>query len=113
MRTKIIIALGAVAGPLLLRNLYVILFNIPDEMEQGPIYRIFYYHLPAFLTAACCYLASLIGSVRIRSPQALNTALHTAGATGGSTGSPSPVGGKSLWMKCRSMRGSEPMRRSG
>ncbi|MBI2687394.1 MAG: cytochrome c biogenesis protein CcsA [Acidobacteria bacterium] len=63
MRTKLILALGAVAGPLLLRNLYVIMFGVPDEMEQGPIYRIFYYHLPAFLTAAACYFGALVASV--------------------------------------------------
>jgi heme exporter protein C len=63
MRAKVILALGAVALPLLLRNLYVILFQLPDEMEQGPIYRIFYYHLPAFLTAAICYTTALVASV--------------------------------------------------
>ena len=63
MRTKVIVGLGLVAGPLLLRNLYVIMFGVPDEMEQGPIYRIFYYHLPAFLVAACGYLTALVASV--------------------------------------------------
>ncbi len=63
MRTKVILGLGAVALPLLLRNLYVIMFLVPDEMEQGPIYRIFYYHLPAFLVAACGYLTALVASV--------------------------------------------------
>ena len=63
MRTKVILGLGAVALPLLLHNLYAILFLVPDEMEQGPIYRIFYYHLPAFLTGACCYLTALVASV--------------------------------------------------
>lgn len=63
MRRKIILALGAVALPLLLRNLYVIMFLVPDEMEQGPIYRIFYYHLPAFFTAALCYLTAMVTSI--------------------------------------------------
>jgi heme exporter protein C len=56
------LGIGAVAGVMLLRNLYVILFNMPDELEQGPIYRIFYYHLPAYFTAMCCYLTALIAS---------------------------------------------------
>lgn len=64
MRTKLIWTTLAVAGALLLRNLYVIMFNIPDEMEQGPIYRIFYFHLPAFFTAAMCYATSLVASVQ-------------------------------------------------
>jgi len=63
MRTKVILALGAVTLPLLIRNLHVILFGVPDEMEQGPIYRIFYYHLPAFLTAAICYFTAMVASV--------------------------------------------------
>ena len=63
MRRKVILALGAVALPLLLRNLYVIMFLVPDEMEQGPIYRIFYYHLPAFFTAALCYLTAMVTSI--------------------------------------------------
>ncbi len=63
MRTKVIVGLGLLAGPLLLRNLYVIMFGVPDEMEQGPIYRIFYYHLPAFLVAICCYTTALVTSV--------------------------------------------------
>jgi heme exporter protein C len=63
MRTNVIIGLGALAGLLLLRNLYKILFGLPDEMEQGPVYRIFYYHLPAFFTAAVCYLTALVCSI--------------------------------------------------
>ena len=41
MRTKVILALGAIGLPLLIRNLYVIMFLVPDDMEQGPVYRIF------------------------------------------------------------------------
>ncbi|MFN9895104.1 MAG: cytochrome c biogenesis protein CcsA, partial [Acidobacteriota bacterium] len=63
MEKNIRIGIGALAGLLLLRNLYVILFNLPDEMDQGPIYRIFFYHLPAYFTAMCCYLAALAASV--------------------------------------------------
>lgn len=63
MEKNIRIGVGALAGVLLLRNLYVILFNLPDELDQGPAYRIFYYHLPAYFTAACCYLTALITSV--------------------------------------------------
>jgi heme exporter protein C len=63
MRTKVILALGAVGLPLLLRNLYVIMFLVPDDLEQGPIYRIFYYHLPAFLVAGCGYLIAMVASV--------------------------------------------------
>ena len=63
MRSKIILALGLVAGPLLLRNLYVIMFGLPDEMDQGPVYRIFYYHLPAAFTAFACYFTAMVASI--------------------------------------------------
>ena len=63
MRTKVILALGAIGLPLLLRNLYVIMFLVPDDLEQGPVYRIFYYHLPAFLVAMCGYLTAMVASV--------------------------------------------------
>ncbi|MCX6608655.1 MAG: cytochrome c biogenesis protein CcsA [Acidobacteria bacterium] len=62
MAKNIRLGLGALVGMLLLRNLYVILFNLPDEMEQGPIYRIFYYHLPAFFAAILCYITALVAS---------------------------------------------------
>lgn len=62
MTKNIRLGLGVFAGLLLLRNLYVILFNLPDEMEQGPIYRIFYYHLPAFFAAIVCYITALVAS---------------------------------------------------
>ncbi len=62
MTKNIRLGLGAFAGLLLLRNLYVIVFNLPDEMEQGPIYRIFYYHLPAFFAAIVCYMTALVAS---------------------------------------------------
>jgi heme exporter protein C len=63
MRSKVILALGAIGMPLLIRNLYVLMFLVPDDMEQGPIYRIFYYHLPAFLVAAVGYLTAMVSSV--------------------------------------------------
>jgi len=62
MTKNIRLVLGALVGILLLRNLYVILFNLPDEMEQGPVYRIFYYHLPAFFAAILCYITALVAS---------------------------------------------------
>lgn len=63
MRSKVILGLGALALPLLIRNLYVLMFLVPDDMEQGPVYRIFYYHLPAFLVAAVGYLTAMVSSV--------------------------------------------------
>ena len=63
MREKILYALGVLAGVLFIRNAYVILLHLPDEAEQGAIYRILFYHLPAFFTAALCYLSALGTSI--------------------------------------------------
>lgn len=62
MQAKFFAGLALVAGVFLLRNLNIIMFQLPDEMEQGPIYRIFYYHLPAFFTALFCYVTALVCS---------------------------------------------------
>jgi len=40
----------------LARNIYVLMLQLPDELAQGPIYRIFYFHLPGYLTGAACFL---------------------------------------------------------
>ena len=46
-----------------------------------------------------------IGSVRMRLPVAIAIALHSAGTTGGNAGSPRPVGGFSVILKCTSIGG--------
>jgi heme exporter protein C len=51
MRQKIIVALLAVSSVLLLRNLNMMLLHFPDEINQGAIWRIFYFHLPSALTS--------------------------------------------------------------
>jgi heme exporter protein C len=51
MRQKLIFALAGVASIIIVWNLYTILLNVPDEANQGAIFRIFYFHLPAALTS--------------------------------------------------------------
>ncbi len=63
MRQKWIYVLLGLAAVLLIRNLYVILYVLPDEKEQGPIYRVIFFHLPAFFTAGLCYMAALLASL--------------------------------------------------
>lgn len=63
MREKIIYALGAVAAILLVRNLYTMFMNLPDEAQQGAIYRILFFHAPAFFTFAAAVLTALVASV--------------------------------------------------
>jgi heme exporter protein C len=47
MREKIIIVLAIVAGGLLAWNMNNIFNKLPDELNQGAIYRIIYFHVPA------------------------------------------------------------------
>ena len=47
MREKIIIGLAVFAGALLAWNMNTIFTALPDELNQGAIYRIIYFHVPA------------------------------------------------------------------
>ena len=62
MRQKVIYILAAAAAVLLVRNLYVILLGLPDEAQQGPIYRILFFHLPSAITCFIGFLAAGISS---------------------------------------------------
>ncbi len=62
MRDRLIYAFGTVGSLLLIYNLYIILLRMPDEAAQGAIFRIMFYHIPAFFTAGMCYILALIGS---------------------------------------------------
>ena len=62
-RQKFIYALGGLGGLLLIANLYRILLVLPDEMNQGAIYRIIYYHVPAAFAGWALFLVALIASV--------------------------------------------------
>jgi len=63
MREKIMILLSGMAAILLARNLYVILIELPNELNQGAVFRIIYFHVPSAMTAAACALAAFVGSV--------------------------------------------------
>jgi heme exporter protein C len=51
MREKLLYAIALVAAVLLARNLYVILIELPDEVRQGHIWRIFTFHFPAAIVS--------------------------------------------------------------
>jgi heme exporter protein C len=55
--------LAAIAGALLARDLYVILLRLPDEVAQGPIFRIIFFHVPFAWTAFLGFFAALVASV--------------------------------------------------
>ncbi|MGH9674067.1 MAG: cytochrome c biogenesis protein CcsA [Bryobacteraceae bacterium] len=63
MRDKLLYILGAVAGVLLVRNLWVILFVLPDEASQGAVYRIMYYHVPSWFTCFAAFFAAGVASI--------------------------------------------------
>lgn len=51
MRQKLTLASAALAGLVVTWNLYNILINVPDELNQGAVFRIFYFHLPFALAS--------------------------------------------------------------
>lgn len=59
MRDNIVYLLGGTGLLMLLYNLYVILLNLPDEMNQGAIYRIFFFHFPSAMVS---FLGFYIGA---------------------------------------------------
>ena len=47
MREKILVTLAVVSGAILSWNLQTIFTKLPDELNQGAIYRIIYFHVPS------------------------------------------------------------------
>lgn len=63
MREKSLYAIGVSGFAILIWFLYRILFQIPDEVEQGAIYRIIFYHVPSSFTASLCYFSAMLASI--------------------------------------------------
>src|SRR5580704_10270064 len=63
MREKFIYVVGIAAALLLVRNLYVMLTLLPDEAAQGMIYRIMFFHIPAWFTAGLAVTGSGLTSI--------------------------------------------------
>ncbi len=63
MREKLIYLLSAIVAILFVRNLFVILTVLPDEANQGAMYRIMFFHIPAWWTAGLALTFSLCTSV--------------------------------------------------
>jgi len=63
MRDKILYGFGIAAALLLVRNLYLIFLVMPDEASQGMVYRIMYFHIPAWWTAFIAMAMSVVTSV--------------------------------------------------
>ena len=56
-------ALAAMAAALLVRNLYQMFLGLPDEMLQGAIYRIMFFHVPAGISFMLCSFVAMVASV--------------------------------------------------
>ncbi len=63
MRDKLLTAAAAIAGIMLVWNLKIMLTVLPDEVDQGAIYRIMFFHIPGFFTAGVCYVVAMLASV--------------------------------------------------
>lgn len=62
MRNKIFIALALISGTLLIWDLYKIFMTVPDEANQGAIFRIIYFHVPSIFTGFTGFFVALIAS---------------------------------------------------
>src|SRR5215472_4685217 len=51
MRDKVVYSLVILAAVIMVRNVYLIFMVMPDEASQGMIYRLLYFHVPAWWTA--------------------------------------------------------------
>jgi heme exporter protein C len=62
MREKLIYAFSIVAMALIAWDLYRIFMVLPDEANQGSIYRIIYFHVPAAITAMVGFFVAMVTS---------------------------------------------------
>jgi heme exporter protein C len=63
MREKLIYATGVLASALLVWNLHTIFVGLPDEADQGAIYRIIFFHVPAAATFMFGGFAAMVASI--------------------------------------------------
>ncbi|MEO7144265.1 MAG: cytochrome c biogenesis protein CcsA [Bryobacteraceae bacterium] len=63
LRDKLIYLFAAVAGVLLVWNLYTMFYVLPDELNQGPVYRIFFFHVPSLFVGMIGLLLAMVASV--------------------------------------------------
>ena len=62
MRDKIIFVLAGICAVILSLNLYNILLVLPNEKDQGAIYRILYFHVPSIFTGFTGFFVALAAS---------------------------------------------------
>jgi heme exporter protein C len=62
MREKLIYLFSIAAIALIAWDLYRIFMVLPDEANQGAIYRIIYFHVPAAIAAMTGFFVAMVGS---------------------------------------------------
>jgi heme exporter protein C len=62
MREKLIYLFSIAAMALIAWDLYRIFMVLPDEANQGAIYRIIYFHVPAAIVAMTGFFVAMVGS---------------------------------------------------
>ena len=63
MREKILYAIALIAALMLVRNLYVILIQLPDEARQDAIWRIFTFHFPAAIVSFTGFFLGMLAGL--------------------------------------------------
>jgi len=59
MRTKLIVVLAVLACLVLAWNIRTIFLHVPDEANQGAIFRILYFHVPSAITSFCGFFVAM------------------------------------------------------
>jgi heme exporter protein C len=63
MQKKMTYGLAAVAGVMIVAILYDILFKLGDEVSQGAVYRIMFFHIPAGIMGFIMYFVAMVASI--------------------------------------------------
>lgn len=81
MREKVIYGLLALAGIVLVRNLYEMFMTLPDEALQGAIYRIIFFHVPAAWSFMIGSFVAMVASVTYLARRSFRADALAASAT--------------------------------
>jgi heme exporter protein C len=63
MRLKIILILSVLSGAILAWNLHTMFLKVPDEANQGAIFRIIYFHVPAAITSFAGFYVGMFAGI--------------------------------------------------
>ena len=63
MRLKIMLVLAVLSGVILAWNLHTMFLRVPDELNQGAIFRIIYFHVPSAITSFLGFFFAMFASV--------------------------------------------------